>query len=113
MAIFTIGALSLIGIPPMAGFISKFYLMKGAVEADMLPIAFVYAGSSFLNACYFLPIIYIAYFKPLSEDLKPGYKEAPVMMLVSMMITSFMVFVLFFFPKILTSFADIVAAGMR
>ncbi|WP_022851893.1 monovalent cation/H+ antiporter subunit D family protein [Limisalsivibrio acetivorans] len=112
MAIFTIGALSLIGIPPMAGFISKFYLMKGAVEADMLPIAFVYAGSSFLNACYFLPIIYIAYFKPLSEDLKPGYKEAPVMMLVSMMITSFMVFVLFFFPKILTSFADIVAAGM-
>ena len=112
MAIFTVGALSLIGIPPMAGFISKWFLMKGAVEADMLPIAFVYAGSSFLNACYFLPIIYLAYFKPLAEDLKPGFKEAPVMMLIPMLVTSFMVFVLFFFPQILTSFADIVADGL-
>ncbi|MES9994220.1 MAG: proton-conducting transporter membrane subunit [Candidatus Thiodiazotropha sp.] len=61
---FTIGALGMIGIPPVAGFISKWYLGLGAVEAGaaawVLPVLIT---SSLLNAAYFLPILYRAWFK--------------------------------------------------
>ena len=61
---FTIGALGMIGIPPVAGFVSKWYLGLGAVEAGaaawVLPVLI---ASSLLNAAYFLPILYRAWFK--------------------------------------------------
>jgi multicomponent Na+:H+ antiporter subunit D len=61
---FTIGALGMIGIPPVAGFVSKWYLGLGAVEAGaaawVLPVL---VASSLLNAAYFLPILYRAWFK--------------------------------------------------
>jgi len=61
---FTIAALGMIGLPPIAGFVSKWYLGLGAFEADVaewvLPVLII---SSILNAAYFLPIIYRAWFK--------------------------------------------------
>lgn len=63
MAAFTIGAFGMIGAPPLAGFISKWYLGLGALEAGQAWVVFVLAGSSVLNAAYFLPILYIAWFK--------------------------------------------------
>ena len=62
---FTIGALGMIGIPPVAGFVSKWYLGLGAVEAGMAAwILPVLIASSLLNAAYFLPILYRAWFEP-------------------------------------------------
>jgi multicomponent Na+:H+ antiporter subunit D len=63
MAAFTIGAFGMIGAPPLAGFISKWYLGLGALEAGQDWVIFVLAGSSLLNAGYFLPILYVAWFK--------------------------------------------------
>ncbi len=63
MAAFTIGALGMIGVPPLAGFITKWYLGLGALEAGQNWVIFVLAGSSLLNAGYFLPILYAAWFK--------------------------------------------------
>ena len=61
---FTIGALGMIGIPPIAGFVSKWYLGLGAVEAGMAAwVLPVLISSSLLNAAYFLPILYRAWFK--------------------------------------------------
>ena len=61
---FTIGALGMIGIPPVAGFVSKWYLGLGAVEAGaaswVLPVL---VASSLLNAAYFLPVLYRAWFR--------------------------------------------------
>ena len=60
---FTVGALGMIGIPPVAGFVSKWYLGLGAVEAGMAAwVIPVLITSSLLNAAYFLPIIYRAWF---------------------------------------------------
>jgi len=60
---FTVAALGMIGIPPVAGFVSKWYLGLGAVAAGdaawVLPLLVV---SSLLNAAYFLPILYRAWF---------------------------------------------------
>lgn len=114
MAIFTVGALSLIGLPPFSGFLSKWYLLKGSLEAGLVPIAFVFMVSSFLNACYFLPIIYIAYFGKISpEDEKdPHIKEAPKMMLIPMCITATLAILVFFFPGIFTSLIDLALIGI-
>ncbi len=61
---FTIGALGMIGIPPVAGFISKWYLGLGAVEAGVVEwVMPVLIASSLLNAAYFLPILYRAWFR--------------------------------------------------
>ena len=61
---FTMGALGMIGVPPVAGFITKWYLGVGALNAGVgqwiLPVLLL---SSLLNAAYFLPILYRAWFK--------------------------------------------------
>jgi multicomponent Na+:H+ antiporter subunit D len=66
---FTIGALGMIGIPPVAGFVSKWYLGLGAVEAGSAAwVMPVLIASSLLNAAYFLPILYRAWFREASSD---------------------------------------------
>ncbi|AZG35553.1 complex I subunit 5 family protein [Shewanella psychromarinicola] len=63
MAAFTIGAFGMIGAPPLAGFFSKWYLGLGALDAGQGWVIYVLAVSSVLNAAYFLPILYTAWFK--------------------------------------------------
>jgi multicomponent Na+:H+ antiporter subunit D len=61
---FTVAALGMIGIPPVAGFVSKWYLGLGAVEAGMAAwVMPVLLASSALNAAYFLPVLYRAWFR--------------------------------------------------
>jgi len=63
MAAFTVAAFGMIGVPPVAGFISKWYLASGAVSAGMNWVIIVLITSSLLNAAYFLPILHTAWFK--------------------------------------------------
>lgn len=63
MTAFTIGAFGMIGAPPVAGFISKWYLGLGALQADQSWVMIILAGSSLLNAAYFLPILHVVWFK--------------------------------------------------
>nr|WP_075880954.1 proton-conducting transporter membrane subunit [Halomonas massiliensis] len=60
---FTIGAFGMIGLPPIAGFISKWYLGVGAVQANMPIVVLVLVLSSTLNACYFLPVLHRLWFR--------------------------------------------------
>lgn len=62
MGAFTIGALGMIGIPPIAGFVTKWYLGLGALEAGEGLWVAVLLVSALLNAAYFLPIVYDAWF---------------------------------------------------
>ena len=64
MAAFTIGALGMVGVPPVAGFISKWYLGWGALEQDYPAMLVVLVVSSLLNAGYFFPMIYRGWFGP-------------------------------------------------
>jgi len=63
MGAFTVGAFGMIGVPPLAGFISKWYLGTGALAAEQGWIVLVLVASSVLNAAYFLPIVHAAWFK--------------------------------------------------
>jgi hypothetical protein len=58
----------MIGVPPTAGFISKLYLGIGGAQAGQFWVIAVLAGSSILNAAYFLPIIHRAYFRDAAGD---------------------------------------------
>jgi multicomponent Na+:H+ antiporter subunit D len=61
---FSVAALGMIGVPPVAGFVSKWYLGLGALEAGMAAwVMPVLITSSVLNAAYFLPVLYRAWFR--------------------------------------------------
>jgi multicomponent Na+:H+ antiporter subunit D len=92
MAAFTLGALGMIGVPPMAGFISKWYLGAGGLASGHPWIIAILAASSLLNAAYFLPIIYRGWFQDPADSWpdKPaaGVLETHWMMLLPPLITA-------------------------
>jgi len=96
MTAFTIGALSMIGLPPTAGFISKWYILLGALEADAMIIVGVLVLSTLLNAGYFLPIVYSAFFREPDTPAKHG--EAPKTMVGAIGLCAGGTVLLFLFP---------------
>jgi multicomponent Na+:H+ antiporter subunit D len=68
MSAFTIAIFGMIGMPPIAGFVSKWYLGLGGLQSDLIWVQGVLIGSSILNAMYFLPIVYRAWFLPASDS---------------------------------------------
>jgi len=61
---FSVAALGMVGLPPIAGFISKWYLGTGALEAGHSWVVVVLIASTLLNAAYFLPLIHRLWFRP-------------------------------------------------
>jgi multicomponent Na+:H+ antiporter subunit D len=61
---FSIGAFGMIGVPPLAGFVTKWYLGIGALEAGAGWVIAVLVVSSMLNAAYFLPVLHRIWFRP-------------------------------------------------
>ncbi len=94
MAAFTVGAFGMMGAPPIAGFISKWYLGLGALEVGQDWVIFVLAGSSLLNAAYFLPILHAAWFRkpPVAwpEEHDFGRKETAWALLLPPLLTAAM-----------------------
>ncbi len=88
MAAFTVGALSLIGVPPLAGFTSKWWLVVGSIEAQQPLLLFVLLSSTLLNAAYFLPILYKAYFEAPAGGESAVRQEAPWTMVVPLLLTA-------------------------
>lgn len=91
MVPFTIAVFGMIGVPPLAGFVSKWYLAAGGLQAGddwVVPVLLV---SSLLNACYFLPILYRVWFKPLPEQAQPVKRRLGWMLLAPPVITATLV----------------------
>ncbi len=92
MAAFFIGSLSIIGLPPMGGLWSKWYLVLGALDAQQVWLVVVLMLSSVLNIAYLLPIPFRAFFSTPNGDTETaGIKEAPTACLIACI-------VLFLFP---------------
>jgi multicomponent Na+:H+ antiporter subunit D len=101
MGAFAIGALSMIGVPPAAGFISKWYMLMGAFEAQQLVAIGVIIVSTLLNAAYFIPIIYAAFFKQESaESTKHPHGEAPLPIVLALSATAVLTLLFFLFPQV-------------
>jgi multicomponent Na+:H+ antiporter subunit D len=113
MGAFTIGALSMIGLPPTAGFISKWYLLTAAWETQYHLVVGVVILSTLLNAGYFLPIVYRAFFRPPAPVGAPdgAHAEAPGAMLAAMAATSAATVALFLWPDPLIALAVSIAGA--
>ncbi|UUX50029.1 monovalent cation/H+ antiporter subunit D family protein [Nisaea acidiphila] len=116
-AAFCIGAFSIIGLPPLAGTWSKWYLALGAAETGMLIVVGVYMVSSLLNIAYLMPIVAKGFFRPAPglatasagaavAPSKSGIQEAPLLCVLPPCLTAFGCFVLFFY-------ADAIIALLR
>ena len=109
-AAFGIGALSMIGLPPAAGFVSKWFMVSGAVEAQHWLALAVIVASTLLNAGYFLPIVYRAFFLG-SNDKGETHGEAPLSMVAAMVVTAGLTVLMFFFSDLPLALAERAVGG--
>ena len=80
MAAFVVGGLALIGVPSTAGFVSKWYLVLGAIDRGWYAIAFLVVLSSLLSVVYVWRVIEVAYFSEAPGDA--SRRDAPLWMLI-------------------------------
>lgn len=112
MGAFFIGSLSIIGLPPSGGFVSKWYLVLGTLQADQWFMLVVLLTSSLLTAGYFLPVVYRAFFCKDNEAMfDKRIREAPRWCVVPLVVTAVCTVVLFFYPEPFLKMATIAADG--
>ncbi len=106
---FAIASLSMIGAPPVAGFITKWNLLIGSIEAHQIGILLILITSTILNAAYFAPITYRAFFgKPKIPNAYPKIKEAPLSMLIPILIACTISVVIGIYPDFMLQFVKVV-----
>ncbi|PTX90681.1 monovalent cation/H+ antiporter subunit D family protein [Opitutus sp. ER46] len=106
---FGLAALSMIGAPPVGGFISKLYMLVGALDAKSIGIVVVLISSTVLNAAYFAPIVYQGFFgKPSAEDAHHPHHEAPLAMVIPLCLTALISVLIGFFPDVFLNLAQAV-----
>lgn len=106
---FALASLSMIGAPPVGGFISKLYLLVGALDAGSIGILLVLISSTVLNTAYFVPIIYQGFFgKPSEADAAHHHGEAPLAMVIPLCITAAISVLIGFFPDFFMRFTQAV-----
>jgi len=105
MGAFGIGALCVIGLPPMGGSWSKWFLALGTAEAGQLWLLAALMISSLLNIAYLMPIAARAFFLPSADDGDHEHaskhaggkiREAPLLCVVPLCITAIGCLILFF-----------------
>jgi len=114
MTAFSIGAVAMIGLPPTAGFLGKWFILQGASQASSWLAIAVVVASTALNAAYFLPIVYRAFLKAPGK-LENGYAphgEAPWPMVAALSFTTIATVVIFLQPSVPLALARLmVGAG--
>jgi len=111
MGAFAIGSLGLAGVPPVNGFLSKWLLCEGSLEAGLnLPMV-ILLTSGLLNAAYFFPIVYRAFFRAPAEGVAEK-GEAPPMLVVPICIVAGFSLLLFFWPDLFLGLARDVASAV-
>jgi multicomponent Na+:H+ antiporter subunit D len=104
---FLIGSLSVIGVPPLGGSWSKWYLALGAAEAHQAIFVGVLMISSLLNIAYLMPVVVRGFFLPPPEgEGASGFKEAPLLCVVPLCVTAVGCILLFFFAEGLYELLD-------
>jgi len=113
MGAFGIGALSMIGLPPAAGFASKWYILSGAMASAQWFAVAVVVVSTLLTAGYFLPIVYRAFLLPESREggHSVSHGEAPLAMVCALSCTAAATVALFFVPDVPLALSRALVSG--
>ena len=108
-AAFGIASLSMIGVPGAAGFITKWYLLFGSMQANQVGILLVLLASTLLNAAYFVPVTYKAFFGKLPEGThRHDLREADKAMVIPLTITAIISIVIGIYPDFFMTFVKAV-----
>ena len=99
MACFAVAALSMIGLPPFGGFISKWFLLEGALSHQHYYAIAVVAISTVFNVLYFFPLVYRAFAWPAGDAKIANCSEAPSSMLLPMLLPGAALLLFFFFAE--------------
>lgn len=129
MVAFAIGALSMIGLPPTAGFVSKWVIVEGAIQGGQWAALGVIVLSTLLNTAYLVPIVYRAFVvappqsgnSDVSDEAADSkhdhhgddHGEAPLPIVIALTITSLGTVLLFFFPETALGLAEAMMGGVR
>lgn len=105
MTAFLIGSMGLAGLPPINGFLSKWYLLWGSIESGMWVAFAVLLLSGVLNGAYFFPILHRAFFRPSQDAENPG--EASPLMVVPLFLTAVLSVLFFLFPNLFVHLYDL------
>jgi multicomponent Na+:H+ antiporter subunit D len=107
---FSICATSIIGLPPLIGFFSKYYILSVVTNLDSISLIVIitYIISTLLSAAYFIPIIYNLYESPAENYKRTTHKELPLTMMIPMISITIMVSLLFLFGNRLINFIELV-----
>jgi multicomponent Na+:H+ antiporter subunit D len=112
-AAFAIASLSMIGAPPVAGFVTKWYLLVGSMQAHQIGILLVLLASTLLNVGYFAPVTYNAFFgkRPEGETFE-GIKEAPLSMVIPLMTAAIISVIIGMNPDFMMQFVKLVTKAV-
>jgi multicomponent Na+:H+ antiporter subunit D len=111
MGAFAVGALAMIGVPPTAGFLGKWFILVGAMETANWVAVAVIILSTLLNAAYFLPIVFRAFFRaPAGQGHEHKSGEAPWPIVAALTVTAAGTVLMFFSPEIPYALAQLMIA---
>ena len=111
MGAFAIGALAMIGIPPTAGFLGKWFILMGAMQTANWVAVAVIILSTLLNAAYFLPIVFRAFFRaPADQGHEHKSGEAPWPIVAALTVTAAGTVLMFLSPGIPYALAQLMIA---
>ncbi len=106
---FAVAALSMIGAPPVGGFVSKWYLLVGSLEAHQIGILLILITSTVLNAGYFAPVVYRGFFGKAPAGIEEsGIREAPLTMLVPLLLAVAVSVLIGIYPDFMLQFVKMV-----
>jgi NADH-quinone oxidoreductase subunit N len=111
---FVIGVLSLLGLPPTAGFFGKYYVFSAAVQAGgpMVWIAVLGVLASVIGAYYYLKVIVYLFMKEPEEDAPIAVPMQSWYMVVALILAGYYVMKLGIFPSQYLDWAVAAAAGV-
>jgi multicomponent Na+:H+ antiporter subunit D len=116
MGAFAVGAIGMAGIPPVCGFLSKWYLCLGSLQAKEMVFVLILLISSLLNVAYFFPIVYNAFFRKAKEEEPLQRAEASWWMVAPILACALMSIIFGLNPDAFIRFhqiASLAAANIR
>ncbi|MBP02627.1 MAG: cation:proton antiporter [Rhodospirillaceae bacterium] len=108
MLAFAIGALGMIGIPPTAGFLGKWFILSSVMSSQDYFVIFVIFVSTLLNTSYFVPVIYNSFAKSEQKIPTDDHGESPFMVVLPLSITALASLLIFLFPALPLSLIKLV-----
>lgn len=116
MLCYTISSLALIGVPPASGFVSKWYLAQGSLEAEVGMISWIGPAvllvSALLTAGYLLPAALKGFFPGKDAKIDDAVKEPPMEMVIPILVLAILSLMLGVLPNPLVRYAADIAVSV-